>query len=33
MREGKVLVFRVDPATVFGFGKGTPYSQTRWRFG
>ena len=32
MREGEVLVFRVDPTTVFGFGKGTPYSQTRWRF-
>ncbi|MEU9134054.1 pyridoxamine 5'-phosphate oxidase family protein [Kitasatospora sp. NPDC048540] len=24
-------VFRVEPATVFGFGKGG-YSQTRWRF-
>lgn len=32
MREGEVLVFRVDPTTVFGFGKGTPYSETRWRF-
>jgi nitroimidazol reductase NimA-like FMN-containing flavoprotein (pyridoxamine 5'-phosphate oxidase superfamily) len=28
---GVALVFRVEPATVFGFGKG-PYSQTRWRF-
>jgi nitroimidazol reductase NimA-like FMN-containing flavoprotein (pyridoxamine 5'-phosphate oxidase superfamily) len=25
------LVFRIEPATVFGFGKG-PYSQTRWCF-
>ncbi len=32
MRDGSVLVFRVDPTTAFGFGKGTPYSQTRWRF-
>jgi hypothetical protein len=30
---GNVLVFRVDPSTVFGFGKGEPFSQTRWRFG
>ncbi|WP_327367020.1 pyridoxamine 5'-phosphate oxidase family protein [Streptomyces sp. NBC_01217] len=26
------LVFEVLPRTVFGFGKGAPYSQTRWRF-
>ncbi|MFG2623818.1 pyridoxamine 5'-phosphate oxidase family protein [Streptomyces sp. NPDC048473] len=26
------LVFEVSPRTVFGFGKGTSYSQTRWRF-
>jgi len=26
------LVFAIPPATVFGFGKGEPYSQTRWRF-
>lgn len=26
-----VLVFRVEPAVAFGFGK-APYSQTRWRF-
>lgn len=26
------LVYEVAPATVFGFGKGEPYSQTRWRF-
>jgi hypothetical protein len=25
-------VFRVAPTTAFGFGKGTPYSQTRWGF-
>jgi hypothetical protein len=25
-------VFRVAPSTAFGFGKGTPYSQTRWGF-
>ncbi|HEY7489104.1 MAG TPA: pyridoxamine 5'-phosphate oxidase family protein [Streptosporangiaceae bacterium] len=26
------LVFEVAPATAFGFGKGKPFSQTRWRF-
>ncbi|MCL3859703.1 pyridoxamine 5'-phosphate oxidase family protein [Actinotalea sp. K2] len=26
------LVFRVAPRTVFGFAKGEPFSQTRWRF-
>lgn len=30
--HGVALVFRVEPRTVFGFGK-DPYSQTRWRFG
>ena len=30
--DGLVLVFRVRPQTVFGFGKGEPFSQTRWRF-
>jgi general stress protein 26 len=30
-QEGPALVFRVEPSTAFGFGKG-PYSQTRWRF-
>ena len=30
---GKALVFRVSPRTVFGYGKGEPYSQTRWSFG
>ncbi len=29
---GGAHVFRVDPSVVFGFGKGTPFSQTRWRF-
>jgi hypothetical protein len=32
IRGGDVLVFRVDPSTAFGFGKGKPYSQTRWGF-
>lgn len=32
MRAGEALVYRVLPATVFGFGKGRTYSQTRWRF-
>ncbi|MFF8912710.1 pyridoxamine 5'-phosphate oxidase family protein [Streptomyces sp. NPDC015032] len=27
------LVFEVSPRTVFGFGKGAVFSQTRWRFG
>jgi hypothetical protein len=27
------LVFEVRPRTVFGFGKGEPYSQTRYHFG
>jgi hypothetical protein len=26
------LVYEVAPATAFGFGKGEPFSQTRWRF-
>jgi pyridoxine/pyridoxamine 5'-phosphate oxidase len=31
--EGNVaLVFAVTPAKAFGFGKGEPASQTRWRF-
>lgn len=33
IREGTgPLVFEVAPTTAFGFGKGTPFSQTRWRF-
>jgi uncharacterized pyridoxamine 5'-phosphate oxidase family protein len=30
---GRAVVFEVAPHTVFGFGKGSPFSQTRWRFG
>jgi nitroimidazol reductase NimA-like FMN-containing flavoprotein (pyridoxamine 5'-phosphate oxidase superfamily) len=26
------LVYEVAPTTAFGFGKGTTFSQTRWRF-
>jgi nitroimidazol reductase NimA-like FMN-containing flavoprotein (pyridoxamine 5'-phosphate oxidase superfamily) len=29
---GSAFVFSVAPRTVFGFGKGEPFSQTRWRF-
>jgi hypothetical protein len=29
---GRALVYAIVPQTVFGFGKGEPYSQTRWRF-
>ena len=29
---GHAVVFAVAPRTVFGFGKGEPFSQTRWRF-
>lgn len=29
---GPAYVFAVAPRTVFGFGKGEPFSQTRWRF-
>jgi Pyridoxamine 5'-phosphate oxidase len=29
---GEALVYEVRPTTVFGFGKGDPFSQTRWRF-
>jgi nitroimidazol reductase NimA-like FMN-containing flavoprotein (pyridoxamine 5'-phosphate oxidase superfamily) len=32
IREGGALLYRVAPAVAFGFGKGGPYSQTRWRF-
>ncbi|HEY2669274.1 MAG TPA: hypothetical protein VGJ07_02740, partial [Rugosimonospora sp.] len=31
IRSGDVLVYRIAPATAFGFGKGK-FSQTRWRF-
>jgi general stress protein 26 len=30
---GEAYVFGVAPGTAFGFAKGEPYSQTRWRFG
>lgn len=30
--RGRALVFEVAPTTAFGFGKGEPFSQTRWRF-
>ncbi|MGF1341003.1 pyridoxamine 5'-phosphate oxidase family protein [Streptomyces flavovirens] len=29
---GRAEVFRVAPRTAFGFAKGEPYGQTRWRF-
>lgn len=32
IRGGEALVYRVVPATAFGFGKGSQFSQTRWRF-
>jgi hypothetical protein len=32
IRRGDVLVYRVAPTTAFGFSKGTPFSQTRWRW-
>lgn len=32
IRAGEVLVYRVTLSTAFGFGKGTQFSQTRWRF-
>jgi PPOX class probable F420-dependent enzyme len=32
-KQGNVAwLFRVQPSTVFGFGKGDPFSQTTWRF-
>jgi hypothetical protein len=30
--RAEALVYRVAPMTGFGFGKGKPFSQTRWRF-
>jgi general stress protein 26 len=32
IRQAEALVYRVVPETAFGFGKGEPFSQTRWRF-
>jgi nitroimidazol reductase NimA-like FMN-containing flavoprotein (pyridoxamine 5'-phosphate oxidase superfamily) len=29
---GEALVYAVAPTTAFGFGKGSSFSQTRWRF-
>jgi uncharacterized pyridoxamine 5'-phosphate oxidase family protein len=29
---GTAIVFRIEPQTAFGFGKGQVYSQTRWRW-
>ncbi len=29
---GELLAFEVAPVKAFGFGKGEPFSQTRWRF-
>jgi hypothetical protein len=29
---GEAHVYAVEPETVFGFGKGEQFSQTRWRF-
>jgi general stress protein 26 len=29
---GFALVFEVTPTTAYGFGKGEPFSHTRWRF-
>ncbi|MGP8299764.1 pyridoxamine 5'-phosphate oxidase family protein [Streptomyces inhibens] len=28
----RAIVFRVEPVTAFGFGRGETYSQTRWKF-
>jgi nitroimidazol reductase NimA-like FMN-containing flavoprotein (pyridoxamine 5'-phosphate oxidase superfamily) len=30
--DHRALVFEVNPTRAFGFGKGEPYSQTRYRF-
>jgi nitroimidazol reductase NimA-like FMN-containing flavoprotein (pyridoxamine 5'-phosphate oxidase superfamily) len=32
IRRDEVAVFRIAPSTAFGFGKGTLFSQTRWKF-
>ncbi|MET7647320.1 pyridoxamine 5'-phosphate oxidase family protein [Streptomyces sp. NPDC005426] len=31
--DNRAEVFAVSPRTVFGFGKGAPFTQTRWHFG
>jgi nitroimidazol reductase NimA-like FMN-containing flavoprotein (pyridoxamine 5'-phosphate oxidase superfamily) len=30
--DSPAFVYEVAPTTAFGFGKGAPFSQTRWRF-
>lgn len=32
LTDGTTMLYEVRPATVFGFGKGGEFSQTRWRF-
>jgi general stress protein 26 len=32
LTDGATLLYEVRPTTVFGFGKGAGFSQTRWRF-
>lgn len=32
IRGADIPVYRVAPTTIFGFGKGERFSQTRWRF-
>jgi general stress protein 26 len=32
IRSSEVPLYRLTPSTVFGFGKGATYSQTRWSF-
>ena len=32
IRRAEIPLYRVAPETVFGFGKGGTYSQTRWLF-
>ncbi len=32
IRSGEVLLYRIDPAVGFAFGKGTTFSQTRYTF-
>ena len=32
IRDAIAVVYRVAPSKVLGFGKGTKFSQTRWRF-
>ncbi|MEQ7005265.1 pyridoxamine 5'-phosphate oxidase family protein [Actinopolymorpha sp. B17G11] len=32
IRRGDALIYEVAPSKAFGFAKGRPFSQTRWRF-